>query len=141
MNNDKRKIDEENEKRRQKINYYQYENLKLLYSKKLKLKQKKMIENINNKIIKENKKEIEKENENARKRRQDYVNLNEENYRNYKLKKENEEKLKELEKNRNYPGLCVHGCKMGKCDICNKMFPESVLTRVLYKKRSKTTGK
>ena len=142
MNNDKRKIEEENEKRKQEINYYQDENLKLLYSKKLRDKAEENDRKYEeNKIIRENKREIEKENENARKRRQDYVNLNEENYRNYKLKKQNEERLKELEKNRNYPGLCVHGCKMGKCDICNKMFPESVLTRVLYKKRSKTTGK
>ena len=142
MNNDKRKIEEENEKRRQEINYYQDENLKLLYSKKLRDKAEENDRKYEeNKIIRENKREIEKENENARKRRQDYVNLNEENYRNYKLKKQNEERLKELEKNRNYPDLCIHGCKMGKCDICNKMFPERVLTRVLYKKRSKTTGK
>ena len=142
MNKDKRKSEEENKKRRQEINYYQDENLKLLYSKKLREQaednDRKYEEN---KIIRENKKEIEKENENARKRRQEYLDLNEENYRNYKLKKQNEERLKELEKNRYYPGLCTHGCRMGKCDICNKMFPEKVLTKVIYKKRSKTTGK
>ena len=89
MNNDKRKIEEENEKRRQEINYYQDENLKLLYSKKLRDKAEENDRKYEeNKIIRENKREIEKENENARKRRQDYVNLNEENYRNYKSLKE-----------------------------------------------------
>ena len=61
---DKRKNEEENRKRKAEIDYYQDENLKLLYSKKLRDQaddnDRKYEEN---KIIKENEKQIQKENE------------------------------------------------------------------------------
>ena len=139
---DKKKTDEENRKRKAEIDYYQDENLKLLYSKKLRDQaednDRKYEEN---KIIKENEKQIQKENEKSRIKRQKYLDINKENYKNYKLKKERELREKEIESNKKYPGLCIHGSKMGKCDICNRIYPERILTQVLYKKRNKTSSK
>ena len=139
---DKRKTEEENRKRKAEIDYCQDENLKLLYSKKLRDQaddnDRKYEEN---KIIKENEKQIQKENEKSRIKRQKYLDINKENYKNYKLKKERELREKEIENNKKYPGLCIHGCKMGKCDICKRIYPESILTKVVYKKRNKTSDK
>ncbi len=142
MNLDKRKTEEENKKRKAEIEHYQDENLKLLYSKKLRDKaddnDRKYEEN---KIMKENEKQIQKENEKSRIKRQKYLDLNKENYNSYKLRKQRELREREIENNKKYPGLCIHGCKMGKCDICKKIYPERILTQVVYKKRNKTSDK
>ena len=91
--------------------------------------------------MKENEKQIQKENEKSRIKRQKYLDLNKENYNSYKLRKQRELREREIENNKKYPGLCIHGCKMGKCDICKKIYPERILTQVVYKKRNKTSDK
>ena len=142
MNLDKRKTEEENKKRKAEIEHYQDENLKLLYSKKLRDQaddnDRKYEEN---KILKENEKQIQKETERSRIKRQKYLDLNKENYNSYKLRKQRELREREIENNKKYPGLCIHGGKMGKCDFCKRIYPERILTQVVNKKRNKTSGK
>ena len=139
IDDDNRKIYEENLRKKEKWNYYQDENLKLLKSKNLREqaeeRERKYEEN---KMMKENERELEKDYENAQKKRQDIIDLNRENYFNSKLKKQNELREREIENNRNYPGLCTHGCDMEKCDICKKLYPKQVLTKVVYNKKKRT---
>ena len=138
IDNDNRKIQEENLKKKENWDYYQDENLKLLKSKNLRNqaedRERKYEEN---KIMKENEREMEKDYENAQKKRQEIIDLNRENYFNSKLKKQNELREREIESHRNYPGLCTHGCDMEKCDICKRLYPKQVLTKVVYNKKKK----
>ena len=138
IDDDNRKIYEENLRKKENWNYYQDENLKLLKSKNLRNqaedRERKYEEN---KIMKENEREMEKDYENAQKKRQEIIDLNRENYFNSKLKKQNELREREIESHRNYPGLCTHGCDMEKCDICKRLYPKQVLTKVVYNKKKK----
>ena len=139
IENDNIKMEEEYLKRKNDWDNYQDENYKLLQSKKLRNQAEDMERKYEEKkMMKENEREMEKDYENEQRKKQEILDMTRENYYNSKLKKQDEIRLKEMENKRNYPGLCTHGYQLEKCDICNKMYPKQVLTKVVYNKKTKS---